>query len=57
MARGKKMSRNQLERAARIYRTNKEAGAALGISGVGFAIACKREGVETPAARGRLLKE
>ncbi len=57
MAKAKKMSRKQLERAARMYRTNTEAGAALGISDVGFAIACKREGIETPAVRGRRMKE
>ncbi len=40
-----------LERAARVYKTNKEAGAALGMSMRGFARACRRNGIETPYAR------
>lgn len=40
-----------LARAARLYKTNKEAGAALGLSMRGFARACRRHGIETPHAR------
>lgn len=40
-----------LARAARVYKTNKEAGAALGMSMRGFARACRRNGIETPWAR------
>jgi hypothetical protein len=40
-----------LERAARVYKTNKEAGAALGMSMRGFARACRRNGIETPYVR------
>jgi hypothetical protein len=40
-----------LQRAARMYKTNKEAGAALGMSMRGFARACRRHGIETPYAR------
>lgn len=42
-----------LERAARVYKTNKDAGAALGLSMRGFARACRRYGIETPYARRR----
>ena len=42
-----------LERAARVYKTNKDAGAALGMSMRGFARACRRYGIETPYARRR----
>jgi hypothetical protein len=40
-----------LERAARVYKTNKDAGAALGMSMRGFSRACRRHGIETPYAR------
>lgn len=40
-----------LARAARLYKTNKEASAALGMSMRGFARACRRHGIETPYAR------
>ena len=45
---GIKVSRAELEWAARVYRTNKDAAAALGITAPSFARACKREGIETP---------
>lgn len=45
-----------LERAARIYKTNKDAGAALGMSMRGFARACQRHGIETPYARRKKLR-
>ena len=40
-----------LEWAARVYKTNKDAGAALGMSMRGFSRACRRYGIETPYAR------
>ena len=52
---GRKVSRAELERAARIYHTSKDAAAALGVSVDYFAKTCKREGVETPSARKRRL--
>ena len=52
---GKKVSRAELERAARIYHTSRDAAAALGVSVDYFAKTCKREGVETPSARKRRL--
>ena len=42
-----------LQRAARVYKTNKDAGAALGLSMRGFSRACRRHGIETPYARRR----
>jgi hypothetical protein len=41
----------QIERAARIYRTSKEAAAAIGCSSVHFQRLCKRYGIETPIQR------
>ena len=41
----------QIERAARIYRTSKEAAAAIGCSSVHFQRLCKRYGVLTPIQR------
>jgi len=40
-----------LERAARVYKTNSDAAAAVGLSARGFARACRRYGIETPFAR------
>ena len=50
---GIKVNRKELERAARVYRTNKDAAAALGIAQETLGRACKREGIETPWARER----
>ena len=50
---GKKVSTAELARVARVYRTNKDAAMALGITSAAFGRACKREGIETPYARGR----
>lgn len=40
-----------LERVARLYKTNTEASASLGMTMRGFARACRRHGIETPYAR------
>jgi hypothetical protein len=40
-----------------MYKTNKDAGAALGMSMRGFARACRRYGIETPYARRRKLQD
>ena len=45
------VSPESLARVARLCRTNKEAGAALGLTMRGFSRACRRHGIETPAAR------
>ncbi len=41
----------QLERVARVYRTNVEAAAALGIARGSFGRLCRRHGIETPYVR------
>ena len=48
-----KISRDRLERVARIYKSNKEASQALGISLGGFGRACRRYGIDTPYVRKR----
>ena len=48
-------ARPLLERAARIYKTNKEASAALGIDMRSFGRACRRHGIETPYVRKRRI--
>jgi len=53
MAQGKKtrVSRFEVERAARVYRTNKDASRALGIGSDAFTRRCHRYGLETPTER------
>ena len=41
----------QLERVARVYRTNVEAAAALGIARGSFGRVCRRHGIEPPYVR------
>ena len=48
-----KVSRESIVRAARIYKQNKDASAALGISLRYFARLCRQYEVETPYARHR----
>ena len=43
--------RERIERAARIYRSNRDAGLALGIAPGSFGRLCRRYGIETPKAR------
>lgn len=38
----------QLERVARLYRTSKDASAALGITVQAFSRLCRQHGIETP---------
>ena len=45
------VSPESLARVARLYRTSKEAGAAIGLTMRGFSRACRRHGIEPPAAR------
>jgi hypothetical protein len=43
--------RERIERAARIYASNRDAGLALGIAPGSFGRLCRRYGIETPQAR------
>ncbi len=49
--RQKKISREEVERCARLYHTNKDAAAALGIRSDSFSALCRRDGLETPYKR------
>ncbi|HJP30299.1 MAG TPA: hypothetical protein QGF95_07065 [Candidatus Latescibacteria bacterium] len=44
-------NRERVERAARIYASNRDAGLALGIAPGSFGRLCRRYGIETPQAR------
>lgn len=48
-----KVERERVELAARIYRTSKDAGTALGIAPQSFSRLCRTYGILTPAARRR----
>lgn len=55
---GIKIDQRQVERCARMYRSNKDAAAALGVSAPNFGRLCRRYGLETPSARHtRRLRE
>ena len=43
--------RERVERAARIYASNRDAGLALGIAPGSFGRLCRRFGIETPQVR------
>ena len=43
--------RDRVERAARIYASNRDAGLALGIAPGSFGRLCRRFGIETPQVR------
>ena len=45
------IERDRIERAARIYASNQDAGLALGIAPGSFGRLCRRYGIETPQAR------
>ena len=49
--RARRVDRDRIERAARVYSTNEGAGQALGIEPRSFSRLCRRYGVETPYAR------
>ena len=49
------LGKEQLERAARLYSTNKAAEEALGTGTGVFAKACRRHGIETPYQRNRKI--
>ena len=44
-------ARERVERAARIYASNRDAGLALGIAPGSFSRLCRRFGIETPQVR------
>ena len=46
-----KFDTERVERAARIYASNRDAGQALGIAPGSFGRLCRRFGIETPKAR------
>jgi hypothetical protein len=48
-----KTPRQLIERAARLYASNKEASQALGIALGSFGRLCQQYGIETPYARKR----
>ena len=49
--------RDRVERAARIYPSNREASHALGIAAGSFGRLCLRYGIETPYARRRRKRQ
>ncbi|NKB68249.1 MAG: hypothetical protein GKR89_14400 [Candidatus Latescibacteria bacterium] len=48
-----KIERRTVERAARLYKSNSEAAAALGVAMRSFGRMCKAYGIETPWGRKR----
>ena len=56
MSTAKKVSREMVARAARMYRLNKDACKALEIGDQTFTDYCEQFGIETPIARRRRLK-
>ena len=50
------VSRERIERAARIYRTNEQAAAALGITPTSFGRLCRRYEVLSPSDRRKRRK-
>lgn len=47
------LDRERIDRAARIYASNRDASRALGIAPSSFSRLCRRYGIETPQARRR----
>lgn len=52
-----RFSREEIERAARIYASNQDAGRALGIAPGSFGRLCRRYKIETPQARRRRFQQ
>ena len=46
-----RFDRERIERVARIYKSNRDAGLALGVAPGSFGRHCRRYGIETPQAR------
>jgi hypothetical protein len=53
----KGITREQIERAARLYKTNMDASQALGIAMRSFGRLCRRYGIETPWVRKRRRRQ
>ena len=51
------LEHHRVERAARMYRTNKDAAEAMGIRPNSFYRYCKRHGIETPNQRAKARKQ
>ena len=52
------VTRDRIERAARVYRSNTDAARAMGIAHQTFVRLCREYGVETPGGRkSRLRRE
>lgn len=51
----KGITRKQVERVARVYKSNQDAGRALGIEMRSFSRLCRKYGIETPYVRKRRL--
>lgn len=51
------IERDRIERAARIYSSNDDAGRAMGITPGSFGRLCRRYGIETPQARRRRRRQ
>ena len=49
----KKIDKERVERAARLYASNRDAGLALGIAPGSFGRLCRRFGIPTPQHRKR----
>lgn len=48
-----KIDKDRIERAARMYASNRDAGQALGIAPGSFGRLCRRFGIPTPQSRKR----
>lgn len=51
MVAGIHLEKTRVERAARLYANNRDAGLSLGITPGAFGRACRRFGIETPQQR------
>ena len=51
------LTRDRIERAARIYRSNREAAQALGCNPNSFGRACRKYGIKTPKERRNMCEE
>ena len=51
------VTKEQLEHVALVYKTNKEAGAAIGMHPGAFARLCRQHGILTPFVRARMERQ
>lgn len=52
-----KFDRDRIDRAARMYRSTKDAALALGIAPVSFTRLCRQYGIDTPQQRRRKAQD